>query len=683
MNDYKPTEKQQTQFIWKDPLPCVVDFGNELRRIGLTNVVDLGCRVGNNSIALSEAGLRVTALDSSKENLKIVEGRSYDKNLNITTSYIESQKLPFQDDSIHAFVTTTAIHHSKPNVAKELVDDIYRVLIPGGRILVAVLSVDDYRYGTGTKIAENTFADTTGPEIKNIHQFFTEESLIELFGSFVPECKPYIVPSTFILDTEHGKKQGKMLVCKFMKGVDNEKSATQTQNCNDIFSSAKRSVELLFSYPNTNANEFGVACIDFLNSLSIEILNKISCQCVIVGNMPIDTVSILEKLSKIEHSNFSLAYSEQTNESQLINVAIIDGIRAYSSVNSELYPDSLVYDNNGTYINLFRQQINSCWKKSTVLIDSGKTIKQKQFLVNEKNKEEIASEAYVKVIDFKDKRKECIRIGVSQIDLNGILYTDNTQQLLKPDLMKLPNIIEHVLLKAANMNLNLLMMPELSGDESLNIRLQKISNANNMIIIGGSYYDQRRVNCCPVAIPGREEPYIVEKIHPSPVEISPNKNSGIVEGSHVIVFKNTIVGSFGVLICADFLNDLLLEEVCNKDIDFLCVVSMNNDSPRFFERMNLKCQNCQRGLYIFYSNCLFSTDGFDTDGLSSLFGFMDRLYLAKLKRNETHLTYQVSSFYEGGEEGLLVADININERRPKIRGPETKPNISNIEKIKF
>ncbi len=316
------------------------------------------------------------------------------------------------------------------------------------------------------------------------------------------------------------------------------------------------------------------------------------------------------------------------------------------------------------------------------MLDNGKKIQSNRFPVQQETSQDNKADSDVKIIDFKDRKKDHIRVGITQIDLNGILAIDE-QQLYKPDLMKLPNVIEHVFLKAANHNLNLLLLPELSGDESLNEQLQMVANANNMVIIGGSYYDKRRVNCCPVAIPGRAKPYIVEKIHPSPFEISPNKNTGIVEGTEVTVFLNTVAGSFGVLICADFLNDSLVEKVCNSNIDFLCVVSMNGDSPRFFEKMNLKCKNCQRGIYILYSNCLFSSDGFFADGLSSLFGFMDRLYLSKLKRNEDQQTYQIVSFAEGGEEGLLVADLNLKERRPAIRGPETKPNISNIDKIVF
>jgi len=683
MSNYQPTVEQQAQFIWKEPLPCILDFGHELRRIGLNRVVDIGCRVGGNTIALAEIGLDVTALDSSMPHLDTVVGRAYDKSLDIKTFHHTSYHLPFKDESIHSFVTATAIHHSHPNESRELVSEIYRTLIPGGRVLVAVLSIEDYRFKTGSEIAYNTFADTVGPEIKNIHQFFTAESLQSLFDSFVPECMPFVVPSTFVLDATNNKKQGKLLVGQFMKGIVQDVASSIPMKLEDKLKSAKRSVELVVSYPNLGKKQLSSACMEFLKDLTQDMLKEVHCLCVVVGSYPIDTVTILEELQRFTgNKNFSLAYSEQSNQAQSLDIAIVDGVTVYSSVQSDSILDSVVSDSNPRYVNFFRQQLMTCWKKATVLLDNGKEV-QRNILTHRQDDEGITkSESNVKVIDFKERKKEHIRVGITQLNLTGILEADETQ-LYKPDLLKLPNTIDHVLLKTTSLNLNLLLLPELSGDESLNTKLQSAANTHNMVIVGGSYYDCRRINCCPVAIPGREKPYIVEKINPSPFEISPNKNAGIVNGSEVAVFQNTVAGSFGVLICADFLNDALVEEVCNKEIDFLCVVSMNNDSPRFFEKMNLKCENYQRGIYILYSNCLFSVEGFVTDGLSSLFGFMDKLYLNKLKRGEVKHAYQITSFVEGSDEGFIVADINIDERRPAIGGIDRKPNILNIDKVVF
>lgn len=677
MKESDLSEKKQIEFIWKDPLPCIVDFGYELKRLGLNCVVDLGCRVGGNTIALSQIGLRLIALDPQKSNLDTVNGRAYDKHLEIKTIQYESGKLPFENDSIDAFVTTTAIHHLLPNESKQIVSEIHRTLVPGGRILVAVLSDKDYRYGTGNRIDENTFENTLGPEIKNLHQFFSKQSLLDLFDKFIPECNPYIVPSTYIFETENGKEQGKLLVGRFFKGILSKANVIQSINdFSNTLENAQRSVEIVFSLSSNS--KFSRVCDNFLfNSLVAN--DSIYCQCIIIGNN-IDMVSYYNKLKHFTNNeHVSIAFSNQTNTSYP-DIVIVDGIKTIIGTNADYDTGLYYYDSNPTYVNLFRQQLLSLWKKSSVLINNGIIISN---LENDDNNYLSTSESNSKIkeVNFNYSRKKHIRIGIAQIDLSDFLSISESQ-LYKPDLLKLPNAIEHIIIKAANHNLDILLLPELSGDYSLNEKIQKAANVHNITIVGGSYYDNRRVNCCPVAIPGRTEPYIVEKIHPSPFEISPNKDAGILEGNIIYVFRNTSVGSFGVLICADFLNDSLVSDVCDKDIDFLCVLSMNNDSSRFFEKMNSKCKNCQRGIYILYSNCLFSTDGFKTDGSSSLFGFMDKLYLSKLHREKDMPLYQIISL-KNDTEGFIIANLDIEERRPTIRGPETKPNITDIEIVEF
>ncbi|MDE5977091.1 MAG: hypothetical protein K2G70_01300, partial [Turicibacter sp.] len=275
-------------------------------------------------------------------------------------------------------------------------------------------------------------------------------------------------------------------------------------------------------------------------------------------------------------------------------------------------------------------------------------------------------------------------IGVAQIELNDLLEIDNSTELLRPNSQKLPNVIRNAISKAANLNLSLFLLPELSGDVILEDTLQLAANEYNMVIIGGSYYNSGRINCCPIAIPGESKPYIVQKINPSPYELSPNKNEGAIGGKDIFVFQNTEVGSFGVLICNDFLEDQLLDEMLNYDLDYLCVISMNNDSDRFFEVMNSKCDNSASGIYILYSNCLFSTSGITTDGQSSIFGMMNRVFLKKLNKDEEYkYKYKLASFSSQNEEGILVAKINLEERRPKFTNHLTKPNVSDIEKITF
>ena len=61
---------------------------------------------------------------------------------------------------------------------------------------------------------------------------------------------------------------------------------------------------------------------------------------------------------------------------------------------------------------------------------------------------------------------------------------------------------------------------------------------------------------------------------------------------------------------------------------------------------------------------------------------MDKLYLSKLHREKDMPLYQIISL-KNDTEGFIIANLDIEERRPTIRGPETKPNITDIEIVEF
>jgi ubiquinone/menaquinone biosynthesis C-methylase UbiE/Fe2+ transport system protein FeoA len=685
MNSFSTTH---THFIWKESLPCWLDFGRDLRHIGFNKVVELGSRVGQTAIVLSNLGLDVTTVDKTKENVNTIIGRAFQENCTINALLQTEERLPFDDTSIDAVITATALHHSIPGETKILANEIQRILVPGGRVGVAVVSTEDYRYGTGEEVALHTFKNTSGPEIGALHQFYNRDTLLSLFDTLVPESEPFTIPSMYVMDTPEGKKQGKLLCCRFVKGNLSPVSGFATNNIYNCLKSARRSIELVFTYPNTTGTGISNECLSFLNQLNKDNIGDIYVQCVIISNNATDNYTNIKKLKKEFNgiSNFSLAYSEVTIESQNMDGIIIDGVYSFFSPHIEDKPQTSVYrDATPQSVNLIRSMLNAQWRKSTILVDNGLVQVDMSGNYNRKTKNIVSQDSRFTftIEDFQVRRKPLVRVGIAQLNLNGILSHDE-RQLLSPDVLVLPNLIDLIISKSCHHNLDLLVLPELAGHESLLQNLQISATAYNTIIIGGSYYNFERINCCPIAIPGKSEPYIIEKINPSPYERSPLKELGITEGTKISVFKNTLAGDLGVVICNDYLNDQLINEIFTCNIDFLCVISLNGDSPRFFAKMNSKCKNDGKGVYILYSNSIFELDIVKADGKSSIFGYMDRIFQQKLQKNsEDTLECQISSFNAEDGEGLLIAQFNIDEKRPTYISPSSVPNIDNINKILF
>ena len=121
-----------------------------------TEVLDLGCGVGNDTLYLTERGFKVIACDYSdvalkhlKEQLKSVET----KWLDISTP------LPFKDTTFDLVIADLSLHYFNEKTTIAIMKEIKRILKPNGHLLARVNSITDKNFGAGNgqKIEENYY----------------------------------------------------------------------------------------------------------------------------------------------------------------------------------------------------------------------------------------------------------------------------------------------------------------------------------------------------------------------------------------------------------------------------------------------------------------------------------------------------------------------------------------------
>ena len=121
-----------------------------------TEVLDLGCGVGNDTLYLTERGFKVIACDYSdvalkhlKEQLKSVE-----------TKWIDiSNPLPFKDTTFDLVIADLSLHYFDEKTTIEIMKEIKRILKPNGHLLARVNSIADKNFGAGNgqKIEDNYY----------------------------------------------------------------------------------------------------------------------------------------------------------------------------------------------------------------------------------------------------------------------------------------------------------------------------------------------------------------------------------------------------------------------------------------------------------------------------------------------------------------------------------------------
>lgn len=131
-------------------------------------VLDLGCGVGRHTVYLGQRGFRMAGTDISPDGIEQTRSACIEHNLSFNGCVADMTQLPWEDMMFDAILSTSTIcHHRLANIKKTL-SEAYRVLKPGGLLLVDFLHKDTHAYlevvqqtreGKLTEIEPDTFAD--------------------------------------------------------------------------------------------------------------------------------------------------------------------------------------------------------------------------------------------------------------------------------------------------------------------------------------------------------------------------------------------------------------------------------------------------------------------------------------------------------------------------------------------
>jgi len=231
------------------------------------------------------------------------------------------------------------------------------------------------------------------------------------------------------------------------------------------------------------------------------------------------------------------------------------------------------------------------------------------------------------------------------------------------------------LMWANEKGVKLILLPELAVPNEILPEVAALATQLGLVIVAGSdYYPTEKgyISKCPIILNG--ETFFTEKIKPSPFEKTATSGEGLIAGTTSYVFKNTIIGDFGVLICSDFLNNNLKIQMYEQNIDVLCVIACQGKSDTYHTRMHNECEESENGVYILYSNLLLPGYG---DGHSALFGVIDKHYCGRLvEKGYTDAQYSTKLVDIGAHESYFIADVCLKQKKPFInRTVDSRPNV--------
>ncbi len=145
-----------------------------------TKVLDLGCGIGRHAIVFAQNGFDVVALDSSEEGLKELKEEIKNHRFKIKIVLGDYLETIFEKESFDIIISYNVIYHGIRDDFKKAVKICKDYLKPKGTLFFTCPSRDDGKYGSGEKVASNTYRSLNSVHPGDIH-YFSDEKDIEEF----------------------------------------------------------------------------------------------------------------------------------------------------------------------------------------------------------------------------------------------------------------------------------------------------------------------------------------------------------------------------------------------------------------------------------------------------------------------------------------------------------------------
>ena len=107
-------------------------------------MLEIGGGMGTDLAQFAKNGARTTDIDLSAGHLALAQENFTLRGLTGRFVHHDAERLPFDDNSFDVVYSNGVIHHT-PNT-RGLVDEIYRVLRPGGRAIIMVYAENSLHY---------------------------------------------------------------------------------------------------------------------------------------------------------------------------------------------------------------------------------------------------------------------------------------------------------------------------------------------------------------------------------------------------------------------------------------------------------------------------------------------------------------------------------------------------------
>lgn len=186
MNDFEKSQKFWAEEIvrgnLKYPDTHVIRFAKKNLKPG-ESVLDFGCGAGRNAIALAEEGFDVIAMDYNATGLALLQEKAGHLQNKIQTVVNTGLQVPLEEQSVDAIVADGSLFYNNRKDTVQLLQNLGKVLKPGGCLWGDWRAKEDSMYGMGEEIEDGFFRmyAQSGRE-GSMYHFYDKDTLLEVYS---------------------------------------------------------------------------------------------------------------------------------------------------------------------------------------------------------------------------------------------------------------------------------------------------------------------------------------------------------------------------------------------------------------------------------------------------------------------------------------------------------------------
>jgi len=144
-------------------------------------VLDLGCGNGRHAMYFASQGFKAAGVDISEQAITWAKDWANREHLDVDFRVSDIVDLPYEPATFDVVVSHGVLDHVTSEVAQRAVQEVHRVLKPGGLFYCDLRSIEDYEYGAGRPTGHNEFILDGGYERGLTQHFFDKEEVDRLF----------------------------------------------------------------------------------------------------------------------------------------------------------------------------------------------------------------------------------------------------------------------------------------------------------------------------------------------------------------------------------------------------------------------------------------------------------------------------------------------------------------------